>query len=301
MLKKFTVIRLVSILPFLSALICAHRVQASSTAAISAPVLSDWSGAMAPLQPAVAHCSADRAALTNLASGRAAKVSDYVTYQRNTGSSPTQGKWDLDFVQLIPRPGHPLSSGDLRINAELKKAADEGMCLPSDDAKEAGFSESSTSTKVTFVSDRLLALTTSYDVSCAGAAHPSNGLSSVIYDRALGQAIDISTGLPVTDSGSTATSKAFKLIVLREMAKKAAKEKAARGDHDCDQEYDAANLSFFPDGIALSSKSISVDLSTAHVDQACGFTTVIPLSKFLPIAKKGSVLEELAKAAAAKR
>jgi hypothetical protein len=178
----------------------------------------------------------------------------------------------------------------------FKKNAQDGICEASE-SEESKYSESNQHTNVTFVSDRLLAISVGYDVSCAGQAHPSGGNSAQIFDRELGQAIDISTGLAINENTSTTASAQFNKIVLNEMAKQAAKERAARQDHECDEEYQRSNMHFFYDGIALSSKAISVDLSTAHVDQACSFTTVIPLEKFAAAAKKGSLLEELVKGA----
>ncbi len=233
-------------------------------------------------------------------SAQARNVSDYVVHQRIKGFSATQGHWDNDYIQLIPRAGHPLSAGDLKINHQLRKPAQEGRCS-ADDSIMADASEFNQTTTVTFVSDRLLAVSISENASCAGAAHPSGGISSTIYDRNLGKAIDISTGLAVKEDSYSAALPAFDKLVMNKMAKQAAKEKAARaGNHDCDESYEISDMKFNLSGIALSSKSISVDLATVHANQVCEFTTVIPLEEFLPIATKGSVLEELAKAASRK-
>jgi len=232
-------------------------------------------------------------------SAQAGKVSDYVVHQHIAGSSKSEGKWDDDYIQLIPRAGHPLSAGDLKINDQLRKTARDGRCLAYDNAL-SHYSKFNQTTKVTFVSDRLLAVSISYDATCAGAAHSSSGVSSTIYDRKLGKAIDISTGFPVKKDDYSVALPAFNKLVIDKMSKQAAKEKVARGDHDCDETYETSNLTFYLDGIALSSQSISVDLSTAHANQVCGFTTVIPIAEFLAVAPKGSILEELAKAASKK-
>lgn len=239
---------------------------------------------------------------------QARKISDYVVHHRIAGSSTNEGTWDNDYIQLIPRAGHPLSAGDIKINDKLKKPAQESRC-PADglepEIRESNLNSASSEyklkTTVTFVSDRLLAVSISEDASCVGTAHPSSGVSSTIYDRNLGKAIDISTGLPVKEDDYLTALPAFNQLVLNKMSKQAAKEKAKaarEGYHDCDDSYE--DLKFNLSGIALSSKVISVNLATVHANQACEFTTVIPLEEFLPIAIRGSVLEELAKAASKK-
>lgn len=209
-------------------------------------------------------------------------VGGYVKHSRLKGETRKNGKFNVDYVQLIARAGKPLSANDLKINKAMAKAARESLC---DGGSVGGMtSEVNITTDVTFVSDRLLGLSQGYDITCAGAAHPSFGSSATLYDRASGTEIDIRTGKePSYDEESEdANLKAINAVILGELKKQAALDKAERGDDDCDSSYES--ISFYASDITLTSKALKVQSSEAHVSMACQINVSIPLAKFEGVA-----------------
>lgn len=226
-------------------------------------------------------------------------VKNYVRHFAVKGQSKTQGTWNNDYVQLIARPGHPLSAADKKLNATFASDAHQAVCLAPSSADEDGSSSDyETTTAVTFVSDRLLAIDVNENVSCADAAHPDSETSSHLFDRKTGQEIDIRTGAKIDDTGKVpAQTSAIDKVLTDALVAQAKIEKAARakdGDSSCDDEYTRENLSGFgPYDISVNSKGLSVQLSPAHVDAACGFAVQVPYAILAKVAPKGSLLAEL--------
>jgi hypothetical protein len=219
--------------------------------------------------------------------------SPYVKHAKIAGNNQQHGKFSIDYVQLVERNGRPLTAADKKINRDLKKMAVDSLC---DRGSEGPMtSEVEMTTAVTFVSDRLLALKISGQYSCVGAAHPDGGNSSAVYDRKIGQRIDIITErAPYSDQASTKNEESVRSFILAEMVKQAQIEKAKRGDNECDDRYDPNTLSFGSDDLFVTPKAIIVQSAEAHVSMACQFETTIPMIQFTSLALPGSLLSQLA-------
>ena len=236
------------------------------------------------------------AVLLSLLGVQAKASATSVKHLKISGDNAEHGRYDIDYVQLVGRPSKPLSAADKKINLELAKGAQDAIC----DITDANGMESevTSATQVTFVSDRLLAIKISGEYSCAGAAHPDGGNTAMLFDRVTGQQIDLITEqAPYTDTAPNKTTDSIRNFILDKMAKQAQLEKVKRQDHECDDRFDRANLSFNTTDVFLTPRALIVQSAEAHVSMACQFETVIPLVQLGKIVKSNSLLAELAKGA----
>lgn len=194
-----------------------------------------------------------------------------------------RGEFDIQYVQLVPgRDSNPLAIR--KINETLKKEARESICEPADGQWKPEDMSSNRTSKVTRLDSDVVSIQINYDLFCGGA-YPDYGITSSLFDLNTGRQVDFRRD-----------SKSEELWHAIVQARLKAGMPTGADLGDCEEYYkENARDGFSFKALAIKAKTIEIQTDYPHAIQACDFSVEIPLKDLLPIAKRGTLLERLAK------
>lgn len=190
-----------------------------------------------------------------------------------------RGRYEIGWVRLADGVGDPAARD--RVNADLEREARSHVCGPEPDPERRKYLEAWYEMEVTYLSPRLLGVSTSMELWCGGGS-PAGGPGALLYDLRTGRRIELEEEM--ADPG------AFRRFVARR-ALAAAPEDAG----DCADLYTLDELAATGYVYVLNEHGLTAMQSYPRVVMACGYDTKIPYADVVRFAKPDSPLRSLGK------
>jgi hypothetical protein len=214
--------------------------------------------------------------LLALAASAAPCAAQPMTRVQRIHGNDRHGKYDITWVRLTERFADRAVRA--RVNADLEREARTHICDP--DPERTRSLEAEFEMKVTYLSPRLLGISTAEDSFCGGA-HPIHGPGALLYD--------LRTGRRLTVEAEMTDPRAFRRFVARR-----ALAAAPRDAGECASEYTAEALAGTGYIYVLKDRTLTATQDYPNVIMACGYATDIPYADILRFVKPGSPLRTLA-------
>lgn len=191
-----------------------------------------------------------------------------MTTTRHIRGDDARGKYDIAWLRLTER--FPDAAVRARVNRDLEAEARSHICDPGDrSSRDAEFSM-----RVSYLSARLLGVSTQEFVFCGGA-YPNHGTRGLIYDLRTGRRIELEREM--------ADSAAFRRF--RDQRVEAARPADAE---ECPHTGEYQSYIY-----VLKPGNLSVTQDFPNMIKACAYETLIPHADLIPYLKPTSPLRAL--------
>jgi len=196
-------------------------------------------------------------------------VAQGMTTTRRIRGNDRRGKYDIAWLRLTERFADAVVRA--RVNRDLEHAARSHIC-PADAGR---FLESEFSMEVTYLSPRVLGVST-FEFSFCGGANPTHGTRGLLYDLRAGRRIEV--------ENQVADPRAFRRFVDRRVLATKPRDAGECADTDTWTSYI----------YILKERDLSVTQDLPNVIMACAYETLIPHADLIPFLEPGSPLRTLA-------
>ncbi|HEX9939205.1 MAG TPA: hypothetical protein VGB15_18830 [Longimicrobium sp.] len=204
-------------------------------------------------------------------------VAQGMTRVQRIQGSDQRGRYDIAWVRLTER--FPNAAVRARVNADLEREARSHICDRAPDRERRRHYEAEYEMKVTYLSPRLLGISTREFISCGGA-HPNHGPGALLYD--------LRTGRQLVVENQVADPEAFGRFVARR-----ALAARPRNPGECVDAYTLDPLGETVYIYLLKNRTLTAIQDYPHVMKACAYETEIPHADIVRFLKPGSPLRAL--------